>query len=257
MALMQSQSSMELLNQETMQHHLQTLIEGAHENWTYAILWEPLYDYSGSLILGWSNGYYRGNSNSNGKAKTTTVVVEQELRKKALGKLYSVICGGSDMSNGDDEIVLEDDVSNIEWFFNSSMFYSSLIRGGDLPSHAFFNSSPIWVVGSDQLAGLPCGRARQGQSLGLQTMVCIPWANGVVELGSTDAIFHCEDQMDLIKKVRVLFNSNSPQMSSLPTTEQGKSDHILRSVLAAINNLHAKDVDNISNIIARSGKRTL
>lgn len=52
MALMQSQLSMELLNQETMQHHLQTLIEGAHENWTYAILWEPLYDYSGSLILG-------------------------------------------------------------------------------------------------------------------------------------------------------------------------------------------------------------
>nr|XP_023920925.1 transcription factor MYC2-like [Quercus suber]XP_023920932.1 transcription factor MYC2-like [Quercus suber]POF25103.1 transcription factor myc2 [Quercus suber] len=257
MALMQSQSSRELLNQETMQHHLQTLIEGAHENWTYAILWESLYDYSGSLILGWSNGYYRGNNNSNDKAKTTTVVVEQELRKKALGKLYSVICGGSDMSNGDDEIVLEDDVPNIEWFFNSSMFYSSIVRGGDLPSHAFFNSSPIWVVGSDQLAGLPCGRARQGQSLGLQTMVCIPWANGVVELGSTDAIFNCEDQMDLIKKVRVLFNSNSLQMSSLPITERGKSDHILRSVLETTNNLHAKDADNISNIIARSGKRTL
>lgn len=97
----------------------------------------------------------------------------------------------------------------------------------------------------------------KGQSLGLQTMVCIPWANGVVELGSTDAIFHCEDQMDLIKKVRVLFNSNSLQMSSLPITEQGKSDHNLRSVLATTNNLHAKDMDNISNIIARSGKRTL
>lgn len=122
-----------------------------------------------------------------------------------------MICGGSDMSNGDEEIVLEDDVPNIEWFFNSSMFYSSIIRGGDLPSYAFFNSSPIWVVGSDQLAGLPCDRARQGQSLGLQTMVCIPWANGVVELVSTDAIFHGEDQMDLIKKVRVLFNSNSLQ----------------------------------------------
>ncbi|KAK7833801.1 transcription factor myc2 [Quercus suber] len=142
MALMQSQSSRELLNQETMQHHLQTLIEGAHENWTYAILWESLYDYSGSLILGWSNGYYRGNNNSNDKAKTTTVVVEQELRKKALGKLYSVICGGL-------------------------------------------------------------------------------------------------------------------QMSSLPITERGKSDHILRSVLETTNNLHAKDADNISNIIARSGKRTL
>lgn len=163
MALMQSVSSMELLNQETMQHHLQTLIEGAHENWTYAILWEPLYDYSGSLILGWSNGYYRGNY---GKAKTTTVVVEQELRKKALGKLYSMICGGSDMSNGDEEIVLEDDVPNIEWFFNSSMFYSSIIRGGDLPSYTIFNSSPVWVVGLDQLAGLPCSRARQGAVLG-------------------------------------------------------------------------------------------
>ncbi|KAK7852165.1 transcription factor myc2 [Quercus suber] len=151
MALMQSQSSMELLNQETMQHHLQTLIEGAHENWTYAILWEPLYDYSGSLILGWSNGYYRGNNNSNGKAKTTTVVVEQELRKKALGKLYSVICGGSDMSNGDEEIVLEDDVPNIEWFFNSSMFYSSIgcVKKCEDATPAFTNCA----YDSDKLLG--------------------------------------------------------------------------------------------------------
>ena len=79
------------------QQQLQTLMEGAHENWTYAILWESMYDCSGSLILGWANGYYED------KYKiTTATAVEQKLCKEALNNLDSMICGSNVYTLGDD-----------------------------------------------------------------------------------------------------------------------------------------------------------
>ncbi|CAN0842891.1 Transcription factor MYC2 [Linum grandiflorum] len=92
----------------------------------------------------------------------------------------------------------------------------SFVNGVGLPGQAFFNGSPVWLVGSDRMASAPCDRAKQGQVFGLQTIVCIPSANGVVELGSTDSIFHSSD---LMNKVRILFNFNSHE-----TLDQGEND---------------------------------
>nr|POF18318.1 transcription factor myc4 [Quercus suber] len=50
-------------------------------------------------------------------------------------------------------------------------------------------------------------------------MVCIPSANGVVELGSMEVIFHSSD---LMNKVRVLFNFNSLEMGSWPINDQSE-----------------------------------
>ncbi|GMY34995.1 transcription factor MYC1-like [Fagus crenata] len=194
-----------------------------------------MYDYSGSLILGWANGYYKD------KYKiTTATAVEQKLRKEALNNLDSMICGFNVYTLGDD-IFLSQDVPDTEWFFILSMFYS-FVKGGGLPSHAFFHSSPVWVAGADRLAGLPCDRTRWGQSLGLQTMVCIPWANGVVELGSTELIFHGLHELDLIKQVRDLFKFSSTKMSLWPITEQGESKYCLHRLNVDI------DIYNFGNV---------
>ncbi|KHM99168.1 Transcription factor MYC2 [Glycine soja] len=62
---------------------------------------------------------------------------------------------------------------------------------------------------------------------GLQTLVCIPSANGVVELASTEVIFQ---NPDLMNKVRDLFNfNNNPETGSwalncVATTDQGEND---------------------------------
>lgn len=82
----------------------------------------------------------------------------------------------------------------------------SFVNGSGLPGQAFFNSSPVWVAGSDRLAGSPCERARQGHVFGLQTMVCIPTPNGVVEVGSTELVFQ---NPDIMNKVKALFNFNN------------------------------------------------
>ena len=200
------------------------------------IFWESSYKYniSDSLILSWGNGYYKSDDQYfNGKAKmkaSTTTASEQEVRKEMLRRLYL-------RSYNPDESFIKDvlikHVPDTEWFFIGSMFYSSLKNDG-IPSQTFYDSKPVWVAGAERLEGLSCNHARTGQSLGLQTMVWIPWGNGVVELGSTELISHNEA---LINKVKILFNfNNSLRMGAT-------SDAYL-----------SKDVSNISNILARGSK---
>lgn len=219
-ALAQPQPSLALFNQETLQQRLQALIEGARESWTYAIFWQSSYDYSGASVLGWGDGYYKGDDDkSKGKAKTkTSSAAEQEHRKKVLRELNSLI-SGSAVSAADDAV--DEEVTDTEWFFLVSMT-QSFVNGGGLAGQAFFSSSPVWVTGADRLVVSTCERARQGQVFGLQTMVCIPSANGVVELGSTEPIFQSSD---LMQKVRVLFNFDSLEIGgSWGITDQGEND---------------------------------
>ncbi|KAL2344468.1 hypothetical protein Fmac_005753 [Flemingia macrophylla] len=210
-----------LLNQETLQQRLQTLIEGARESWTYAIFWQSSYDYSsGSSLLGWGDGYYKGEEDKGkGKAPKTTSLAEQDHRKKVLRELNSLISGPS--ASPDD---LDEEVTDTEWFFLVSMT-QSFVNGSGLPGQAFFNSSPVWVTGADRLSESACERARQSQVFGLQTLVCIPSANGVVELASTEVIFQISD---LMTKVRDLFNFSNPDAGSWPlncvATDQSEND---------------------------------
>ncbi|KAK7361523.1 hypothetical protein VNO77_03592 [Canavalia gladiata] len=194
--------SQPLFNQETLQRRLQALIEGARESWTYAIFWQSSYDYSsGTSLLGWGDGYYKGEEDK-GKSKTTktTSAAEQDHRKKVLRELNSIISGSA---SADDQV--DEEVTDTEWFFLVSMTHS-FINGSGLPGQAFFNSNSIWLTGPDRLSGSSCERAQQGQQYGLQTLVCIPSANGVVELASSEMIFQ---NSDLMNKVRVLFNFNN------------------------------------------------
>ncbi|KAF8380699.1 hypothetical protein HHK36_028189 [Tetracentron sinense] len=214
--LNQSQNSV-LLNQETLQQRLQTLIEGARESWTYAIFWQSSVEISGASMLGWGDGYYKGEEQKRKGNVTTASATEQEQRKKVLRELSSLISGTP--ASADEAI--DEEVTDTEWFFLVSMT-QSFINGGGLPGQAFVASAPFWLAGSERLMSSSCERARQGQVFGLQTMVCIPLANGVVELGSTELIFQ---SLDLMNKVRVLFNFTSLEMGLVPLqTDQGEND---------------------------------
>ncbi|CAA2974162.1 transcription factor MYC2-like [Olea europaea subsp. europaea] len=199
-------SAAQIFNQETLQKRLSALIEGAHESWTYAIFWQSsVVDYGGPSLLGWGDGYYKGEENK-GKRKTAASPTEQENRKKVLRELNSLI---SDPQSSLDDAV-DEEVTDTEWFFLISMA-QSFVNGSGLPGQALYSSSPIWIAGADRLAVSHCERARQAQIFGLETMVCIPSSNGVVELGSTEMIFQSSD---LMNKVRVLFNFNGMEMGS-------------------------------------------
>ncbi|KAI3868994.1 hypothetical protein MKX03_015951 [Papaver bracteatum] len=177
-----------VFNQETLQQRLQILIEGARESRTYAIFWQSSVDNTGVSFLGWGGA-------------------EQEHRKKVLRELSSLISGVP--ASADDPV--DEEVTDTEWFFLVSMT-QSFINGGGLLGQAFFSSYPVWLTGNDSLLSSACDRAKQAQLFGLQTMVCIPLANGVVELGSTEIIFQSSD---LMNKVGILFIFNSENDPSL------------------------------------------
>ncbi|KAF5191677.1 transcription factor MYC2-like [Thalictrum thalictroides] len=186
-------------NLDSVQQRLQAIIEGARESWTYAIFWQYSVDISGASLLGWGDGYYKGGEEDtlNKRKATPTSAAEQEHRKRVLRELSSLIPGG--VVTTDDAV---EEVTDTEWFFLVSMT-QSFINGGGLPGQAFYSSVPVWIAGHDRLAASVCIRAKQALELGLQTVVCIPLTDGVVEFGSTDLIFQSSD---LMIKVRVLFN---------------------------------------------------
>lgn len=191
-------------NQDSLQQRLQGLIDNARDSWTYGIFWQSsAVDYTSPSFLGWGDGYYKGEIN---KQKTTTSVsslAEQEHRKKVLRELNSLISGTQMPENE----AVDEEVTDTEWFFLISMT-QSFVNGSGLPGQAMFSNQPVWIAGRERLLASQCERARQGEGFGLQTIVCIPSTNGVLELGSTELIFQSSD---LMNEARVLFNfSYSP-----------------------------------------------
>ncbi|KAM0024147.1 putative transcription factor Nin-like family [Helianthus debilis subsp. tardiflorus] len=202
--------SSEPYNQDTLQQRLHDLIDNSRQPWTYAIFWQSssIVDYSNTLLLGWGDGYYRGEFR---KPKTTsssvTSFAEQEYRKKVLRELNSLI-SGSEVEND----AVDDEVTDTEWFFLISMT-QSFFNGDGLPGQAILSNQPVWVTGQKQVLASRCERARQGQGFGLQTIVCIPFRNGVVELGSRELIFQSSVVMN---QVRVLFDYTNSQPDLAP-----------------------------------------
>ncbi|KAG6431502.1 hypothetical protein SASPL_109581 [Salvia splendens] len=210
-------SKSHFLNQETLQQRLLALIEGARESWTYAIFWQSsAADYASPSLLGWGDGYYKGDENKVPR-QTASSPAEQEHRKKVLRELNSLISGPP--AAVDDAV--DEEVTDTEWFFLISMT-QSFVSGSGLPGQALYSSTPVWVTGNERLLSSHCERARQAQGFGLQTLVCIPSANGVVELGSTELIFQSSD---LMNKVRVLFNFNGTEIASSSAASWALNDN--------------------------------
>ncbi|KAJ0736751.1 putative transcription factor bHLH family [Helianthus annuus] len=193
-------------NPDTLQPRLQGLIDTARESWTYAIFWQSSFNndqYPTPPVLGWGDGYYKGEANKTKTTPSTTSLAEQQYRKKVLQELNSLISGAQAAENDVDE-----EVSDTEWFYLISMTQSFSIGDG-LPGQAAFNNKPVWVAGPERLMESSCERARQGLGFGLQTIVCIPCVDGVIELGSTELISH---SFDVMKKVKLSFNISFSDM---------------------------------------------
>lgn len=188
-------------NQDTLQQRLQGLIDNARDSWTYGIFWQSsVVDYTSPSFLGWGDGYYKGEINRRKTPPSAASFAEQEHRKKVLRELNSMISGSQVPENES----VDEEVTDTEWFFLISMT-QSFVNGSGLPGQAMYSNQLVWIAGRERLLASQCERARQGEGFGLQTIVCIPSTNGVLELGSTELIYQSSD---LMNEVRVLFNFN-------------------------------------------------
>ncbi|KAJ3681708.1 hypothetical protein LUZ60_014281 [Juncus effusus] len=201
-------------NQENLQQRLQTLIEGDEiRSWTYAIYWQSNVDVqTGASLLGWGDGYYKGCEEDKRKLRSgsAATAAEQEHRKRVLRELNSLISGSG---SGSEDTAVDEEVTDTEWFFLVSMT-QSFVNGSGLPGQAMFTGAPVWISGGARLGSSQCERARQASTFGLQTMICAPVGNGVLELGSTESILYSSEIMN---KIRILFSFGSTGSPSEPS----------------------------------------
>ncbi|CAF1735137.1 unnamed protein product [Brassica napus] len=197
-----------------LQKRLQAVLNGTHEAWTYAILWTPsYYDYSGESVLKWGDGIYKGEEADNTRRKRRRMTVAEREHWSIILPELSSMTSDEDLPviDGEDDV----EVSDTEWFYMVSMTVSFGSETG-LPGKAFATYKPVWVTGSDHILASGCERAKKGGYSGLQTIVCIPLDNGVLELGSTVEI---KQNPDLFNKIRVVFSfEGSRDFSVYPQT---------------------------------------
>ncbi|XP_024370450.1 transcription factor MYC4 [Physcomitrium patens] len=181
-------------NDSVLQRRLHRLVEESSEDWTYGIFWQLSLSPSGESMLGWGDGYYKGPKDSDQFEPRKTQTEEHQLqRKKVLRELQALV------SCPDDDGT--EDVSDTEWFYLVSMCHS-FAKGVGTPGQALAFGEYVWLEEADKASYKICTRANLAKMAGIQTILCVPIMNGVVELGSTDAI---HERLDVVEYVKMVF----------------------------------------------------
>ncbi|MCO5555180.1 hypothetical protein L7F22_008723 [Adiantum nelumboides] len=173
-----------------LQQRLQSVAEsGIPSPWTYAIFWQLAYSENGNQVLVWGDGYYNQNLDANSPKKQSGPVSEadQQLRRRILKELHSLVGGEDTGMCGLDGSFFDADVTDTEWFYLVSMM-SSFPIGVGTPGVAYATSQYVWLTGPKHMQCGSCPRAELAQRFSIRTLLCIPTPNGVLELGSTGMV---------------------------------------------------------------------
>lgn len=180
-----------------LQKKLQHILQSQAEWWAYGILWQTGKDESGRIILSWADGHFQGT-----KQKAVSGSLQPE-RKKVMRGIQALIGGDAPV---DPVAPLDGDVTDAEWFYVMSLA-QSISLGDGVVGKAFNSGSLVWLSGGNQLRFYNCHRAKEAQIHGMQTLVCIPTSDGVLELGSDIII---TENWDLVQQVKSLFDPAPP-----------------------------------------------
>ncbi|MCO5604457.1 hypothetical protein L7F22_058623 [Adiantum nelumboides] len=185
--------------EDCLQLKLQSVAEDSPHCWTYAIFWQlATTAEQGKQSLCWGDGYFNANSIGVSLHAPACSRSDQQRRRQVLRELQAMVEG---QNLAELDAALDADVTDTEWFFLVSMM-NSFPMGVGTPGRACATSQCIWVSGSDQAHKIHCTRAQLGQQFGIHTIVCMPTATGVLELGSSDVI---PEAPALLQRVGVYF----------------------------------------------------
>ncbi|CAA7406859.1 unnamed protein product [Spirodela intermedia] len=195
----------------TLKHRLQFLLHTLPDCWAYAVLWRLSSSSppDGRPFLSWSDGHLRGgaaasssrtssssNSNNNNNTNDEAFLFNTLDKKK--------LTGGA---------AAEEVVTDIEWFYLVSQARSfpagTSAGAGDqpIPSRAFANGAHIWLCGAHELQVYGCDRSREALLHGVTTIVCIPTADGVLELASAEVV---REDWTVVQQAKALLGHFQP-----------------------------------------------
>eukprot|EP00262_Sarcandra_glabra_P008147 TRINITY_DN21398_c0_g1_i1.p1 TRINITY_DN21398_c0_g1~~TRINITY_DN21398_c0_g1_i1.p1 ORF type:complete len:467 (-),score=51.40 TRINITY_DN21398_c0_g1_i1:266-1666(-) len=189
--------------QLTLQQRLQFLVQSRPEWWAYAIFWQTSKDANNQLFLSWGDGYFRGSkdtkiSNRQHQQKFGFEYCQND-RKKVLKGIQALISENPEINGS-----MDGDVTDTEWFYVVSLTRSFNL-GDDITGRSFSTRSTIWLTGARELQIYDCERTKEAQLYGIETLVCVPTPNGVLELGSSDLI---QENWSLVPQAKAVLGSD-------------------------------------------------
>ncbi|WJX86730.1 hypothetical protein P8452_69003 [Trifolium repens] len=186
---------------QTLQQKLQFLLQTQSDNWVYAIFWQTTKDEQGNPILSWGEGHFQGTNK-----ETTT----------------------SNRRNDTDTDTCTN--GEAEWFYVMSLtrnFCVGNFSSISLPGKAFALDSVLWLNSKHELQVYNCERSSEAHMHGIETLICIPTTNGVIEMGSYENI---QQNWNLVHQAKSMFQTISLESNS-------KSDLISTTPLDKIQTL--------------------
>ncbi|XP_028083636.1 basic helix-loop-helix protein A-like [Camellia sinensis] len=204
-----------------LQSMLQTAVQTVQ--WTYSLFWQLCPDQQGMLV--WGEGYY------NGAIKTRKTVQPMEVsseeaslqRSQQLMELYESLSAGesNQQTRRPCASLSPEDLTELEWFYLMCVSFS-FPPGVGLPGKAYAKRQHIWLTGANEVDSKVFTRAILAKSAHIQTVVCIPLLDGVVELGTTETV---QEDIGFIQQVKSFFSDHHPPQPPKPAvSEQSTSN---------------------------------
>ncbi|CAN1271086.1 Basic helix-loop-helix protein A [Linum perenne] len=197
------------------QQQLQDMLQAAVQSvqWTYCIFWQ-FCPHRGILV--WCEGYYNGSIKTRKTVQATEVTAEEASlqRSQQLKELYESLSAGesNQPAKRPCAALSPEDLTETEWFYLMCVSFS-FPPGVGLPGKAYAKRQHVWLTGANDVDSNIYCRTILAKWVILQTVVCIPLLDGVLELGSTSKV---KEDLGLIERVKGFFTDNNYQHPTPP-----------------------------------------
>ncbi|KAK1292025.1 Transcription factor TT8 [Acorus calamus] len=206
---------------QSLQQMLQSAVQSVQ--WTYSLFWQ-LCPQQGVLM--WGDGYYNGAIKTRKTVQNLEVTAEEATlhRSQQIRELYDSLSAGDAGSNSNPSrrpcaALSPEDLTESEWFYLMCVSFS-FPPGVGLPGKAYSRRHHVWLTGAHEADSKVFSRAILAKSARMQTVVCIPVMDGVLELGTTERV---EEDIELIKRAKSFFLANHTSTSQPKPTISGHS----------------------------------
>lgn len=205
---------------------LQGMLQAAVQSvqWTYSLFWQFCPQQG---ILVWGDGYYNGAIKTRKTVQPMEVSVEETSlqRSQQLRELYDSLSAGESTQQARRPCasLSPEDLTESEWFYLMCVSFS-FPPGVGLPGKAYAKRQHVWLTGANEVDSKVFSRAILAKSARVQTVVCIPLLDGILELGSTDRV---QEDIGFIQQVKSFFLDHQPQPPPKPAlSEQSTSNPV-------------------------------
>ncbi|KAH1106177.1 hypothetical protein J1N35_009945 [Gossypium stocksii] len=201
---------------------LQKMLQAAVQSvqWTYSLFWQ-ICPQQGILI--WSDGYYNGAIKTRKTVQPMEVSTEEASlqRSQQLRELYDSLSSGdtNQPARRPSAALSPEDLTESEWFYLMCVSFS-FPPGVGLPGKAYARRQHVWLTGANEVDSKTFSRAILAKSACIQTVLCIPILDGVLELGYTEKV---QEDLGLVQHVKTFFNDG--QAPNPPPPKPALSEH--------------------------------